>query len=93
MSEPFKPGDKVRGPHLKEIEYTVFEATEIMWRTASSAWMLSENFELVEPSVPVSKIRKVFEQLDFSEPSARARRRLAAAFQMLTGEPLRKDAT
>lgn len=62
MSEPFKPGDKVRDPHVKEIEYTVFEATETTWRTASSAWMLSENFELVDPSVPVSRIREVCER-------------------------------
>lgn len=64
MSEPFKPGDVVRTivPHRVIKSVDPAHAIDRFLHFEDGTLGRPQNYELVEPSIPVSKIREVCER-------------------------------
>lgn len=106
MKEQFKPGDVVRKPGITRTVKSAGDHGEPGWLTftdGENGW--AQDYELAEPSIPVSKLREVF--LDHIEDpklwaglnansslmfvSSECNKKVRGLFEAITGESLQKE--
>lgn len=84
----FKPGDRVRNRRYPDVTYEVKECSGVLWRTASSAWLPVDAYELAEPTISVTHLRQTLFGLRATEPLTIRRKVIENVYKTLTGEDL-----
>jgi hypothetical protein len=83
----FKPGDKIRHRRFPDITYTVYECEFDNWRTVSGSWLSVASYELAEPTITVTHLRTICDQLR-SVAAPQGRFWIREVFEKATGEKM-----